>query len=78
MYRCLRVKTLGTMRNPENRTYFYDGLSHVLSTLAPSDLIIYGTISNEIRELCENLKTRIHLYVPKWDASFVAKEVIYG
>lgn len=70
--------SLGTMKNPENRTYFYDGLSLVLTTLEPSDLIIYGTISNEIRELCDNLKTRIHAFAPKWDASFVVKEAIYG
>ena len=70
--------SLGTIRGTENKNTFKKGLLFVLKRLKPNALIIYGTVPKDIIEICNNLNVELHVFTPKWDSSFVTKEVIYG
>ena len=70
--------SLGTIKNPGNRKTFCQGLAFVLNRLKPSDLIIYGTISIEIKELCDDYGVKLHVFSPRWDSSFITTEVFNG
>ena len=70
--------SLGTMKNPENRETFTIGLKYVISKLKPSALLIYGTVNDDIIDICHISHTDLHIFTPKWDSSFITKEVLYG
>ena len=70
--------SLGTIKNPDNRKLFTDGLSIVLNKLRPSSLILYGMGSDEIKELCKKFNVELHLFSPQWNGSFITKEILYG
>lgn len=70
--------SLGTMKNPENRSTFTTGLKYVIRRLKPCALLIYGSVSDEIIETCRNSNTELHVFTPKWDSSFITKEVLHG
>lgn len=70
--------SLGIMKNPENRATFISGLKYVIKKLNPSILLIYGFMSDVIKEICHNSNIELHVFTPKWDTTFITKEVIYG
>ncbi|MCQ2411913.1 MAG: DUF4417 domain-containing protein [Sphaerochaetaceae bacterium] len=70
--------SLGTIKNPENREYFTRGLIFILDKLKPRDLIIYGSVTEEIRNICSLKGVGLHVFSPTWDSSFVTTEAIYG
>ena len=70
--------SLGTIKKPENRSVFLQGLAMVLKRLKPDQLILYGATTDEITEMCDNLGVELHLFSPKWDASFITKEAFHG
>ena len=70
--------SLGTIKNLENRATFITGLKYVIRCLKPCDLLIYGTATEDIIEICHNSNTELHVFTPKWDSSFITKEVLYG
>ncbi len=70
--------SLGTMKNPENRRIFVQGLDYILKRLKPSDLILYGTTSEETKEICNNYRVKLHVFSPEWDASFITTEAVNG
>ena len=47
---CLAISTVGMVLNKENRRIFNIGFNAVLEQLEPSQLIIYGAITDAIRE----------------------------
>ena len=57
--------SLGTMKNPEERELFLRGLGVILGKLAPSDLILFGTDSEDARGLCEEYGTILHVFTPR-------------
>ncbi len=70
--------SLGTIKKPKNRSVFLQGLAMVLKRLKPDQLILYGATTDEITEMCDNLGVELHLFSPKWDASFITKEAFHG
>lgn len=70
--------SLGTIKNPESRRTFTQGLATVLKRLKPNDLILYGTASDEIKAICDAFEVKLHVFSPKWDSSFITTEVLYG
>ncbi len=74
----IAIGSLGTMKNRENRETFTTGLKYVVSKLKPSDLLIYGTVNDDTIEICHSYHTELHVFTPKWDSSFITKEVLHG
>lgn len=70
--------SLGTMKNVDNRAVFHEGLQHVLSVTRPSDLLVYGSATAETFELCNRYGSKLHLYKPQWDGSFITRRCDYG
>ncbi len=70
--------SLGTIKNSGNRNTFTQGLEIVLKRLRPNDLIIYGTVSDEIKSICDVFDVNLHVFTPKWNTSFITTEVVYG
>lgn len=44
----IAVGTNGTIRNPEDRRYFVDGLETIVSELDPSSIVVYGSTPDDI------------------------------
>lgn len=44
----IAVGTNGTIRNPEDRRYFVDGLETIASELDPSSIVVYGSAPDDI------------------------------
>lgn len=74
----IAIGSLGTMKNPENRYIFTQGFEHALKVLKPSDLILYGSDSSEIRGICKKYGVKLHLFTPKWNSSFITTEAYCG
>ena len=52
-HKILAVGALGSGKNEENLRYFEQGFYKMLEVLKPSYLIIYGTISDELKNACK-------------------------
>ncbi len=74
----IAIGSLGTMRNPENRAIFIAGLEYIIRRLKPCTLLIYGAVTDEITRICRNSNTKLHVFTPNWDSSFITKEVLHG
>lgn len=49
----LAIGSHGLIKHPENRTIFMNGFREMIRRLEPSDLVIYGPYTHEMKELCE-------------------------
>jgi hypothetical protein len=70
--------SLGTIKRKEDRILFKQGLHTITSKLNPSDLIIYGSVSDDISEYCSAKGIKLHIFNPIWDSSFITKEASNG
>ena len=59
----LAVSTLGCLRSNLDRSLFIPGLIYLVNSLEPSMLILYGTLTEEIKRILKTNSTE-YLYFP--------------
>ena len=72
----IAIGTYGSIKDNENRRILEEGLPYIINFIQPKTLIIYGSVSKTINELCN--KNNINLCIFKSDfekTHHVIKEV---
>ena len=73
----IAIGTHGCMKSLESRKILEDGLTYVFSRLQPKNLVIYGTVSSFIVNLCKENNTKLFVFQSDFGKSHsVKKEVI--
>lgn len=52
----------GTMKNRTDRLIFESGLEYVLKQIKPHSIVIYGTVSEHIKEICLKYGTKLIVF----------------
>lgn len=70
----IAIGTHGCMKSRESREILENGLTYVLNTLHPTNLIIYGTASSFIVDLCQKQNTQLIVFQSEFGKSHSVKK----
>lgn len=74
----LAVSNLGTMASKCDAGCFEWILDALLLKAKPKDLVLFGSVNNNIIHICVSRGVALHLFKPIWDTSFITKETKNG
>ena len=72
----ISIGTYGAMKDKDDREFIEEGLPYILKTLQPTTLIIYGSISNKIKNYCLQYNVNIVVFPSEFENTHtIPKEV---
>lgn len=72
----IAIGSHGSMKVRESREILENGLFYVFDNLQPKNLVVYGTVSNTITDLCNKYNTKLIVFQSEFGKSHSAKKEV--